>query len=64
MQSKTPLQDRHLRMASVRYAVKIPAPLLTIKALRPHTVFDNLHQVVQPKAIGEGARRLPPRPSP
>ena len=42
-------------MASARCArISIRAPLPAIKALRPHTVFDNLHRVVQPKALGEG----------
>lgn len=53
MQSNTSLQDRHLRMAPApcaRIEIQVSAP--TIKALRPHTVFDNLHQVVQPKALG------------
>ena len=42
-------------MAPVRCAgIGILALVPAIKALRPHTVFDNLHRVVQPKALGEG----------
>ena len=42
-------------MAPIRCArIGILAPAPAIKALRPHTVFDNLHRVVQPKALGEG----------
>jgi hypothetical protein len=36
--------------------IGILVPETAIKALRPHTVFDNLHRVVQPKALGEGVR--------
>jgi hypothetical protein len=48
-------------MAPVRCAgVELLALVPAIKALRPHTVFDNLHRVVQPKALRRrpGLRRI------